>query len=312
MTLAKLIKPGGYLITAACLVLIGFRIHGSRLWQDPALDMPQTLGLVLTGSGVFAFNCFWLALAWASAVNALGRPKVPLKTALAVYGRSWLAKYLPGNIFHFAGRQILGRKVGLSHGRLATALIYEATGQVAVAGVLVLWGMTAYGLDSAALSGPFLILFILAAPLAWAILRKFTAHPRIAPRLGLEPGISLRFSSELWPIPLLYAFYYLVYGATAWLLLGVLAGQAPAAPLGYVVSLFSLGWILGYITPGAPAGLGVREAVLVLSLSPLTGESAALTTALYLRLMTIGGDVIFYLAARFLPLQTEAEPGLEK
>ncbi len=307
LTFSKIIKPAGCLITAACLVLVGLKIYHSRMGLAQDLDWPRTMGLVLAGSGIFAANCLWLALAWAAAVNSLGKPKINLKTALAVYGRSWLAKYLPGNVFHFAGRQILGRSAGLSHARLAGGLILEAGGQTSVAGLLVLWGMAAHGLRSAALSLPLLLLLILAAPLAWLGLSRAAIHPKVAPKLGLEPGGSFRFGSGLWPVPLLYALYYLASGGTAWLLLGVLGGQAPAASPGYVISLFSLSWILGYITPGAPAGMGVREAVLIYGLSPLCGQEAALNAALHLRLMTLGGDLAFSLFCRLIksPPQTE-------
>ena len=301
---ARLIKPAGYLVTAVCLVLVGLKIYQGRTALAADLDWSQTLGLVLTGSGVFAANCFWLALAWAAAINSLGRPKVDLKSALAVYGRSWLAKYLPGNVFHFAGRQILGRSLGLSHGRLAAGLVLEAGGQTSLAGLLVLWGMAAHGLGSAGLSLPLLAVLVLAAPLAWLGLNRLALHPKVAPKLDLEPGVSLGFGSGMWPVPLFYAIYYLTTGGTAWLLLGVLGGQAPAASLGYVVSLFSLSWILGYITPGAPAGMGVREAVLVYGLAPLCGQEAALNAALHLRLMTLGGDLLFSLICRFLPMTT--------
>ena len=305
MQLKKIIKPGGYVITAACLVLVGLKVCQTQLWRDPGLETDQALGLILTGSGVFAFNCLWLALAWCVAVNSLGRPRLELKAALAVYGRSWLAKYLPGNVFHFAGRQILGRRAGLSHGRLALGLVYEATGQTSVAGLLALLGLAAQGLDPGALSLPFLILLVLAAPLAWWGLRRLAFHPRVAPRLGLETGPAPGGGAGLWAAPLLYIIYYLVQGATAWLLLGVLTGAAPAAPPGYVISLFALGWVAGYVTPGAPAGLGVREAVLVLGLSPFCGQPTALLAALYLRLMSLGGDVLFYFFSRFIPLETE-------
>ncbi len=163
--------------------------------------------------------------------------------------------------------------------------------------------MAAQGLNPGALSLPLLALPVLAAPLVWWGLRRLAARPQIAPRLGLEPGAGLEGGFKIWPVPLFYIVYYLVLGATAWLLLGVLTGRAPAAPPGYVISLFALGWIAGYLTPGAPAGLGVREAILIFGLGPLSGQEAALNTALYLRLMTLGGDLLFFLGCRFLPLE---------
>ena len=54
------------------------------------------------------------------------------------------------------------------------------------------------------------------------------------------------------------------------------------------------------MTPGAPAGIGVREAVIVVLLSPLVGGSVAALSALLYRLVTVSGDVVFYFSARFV------------
>jgi len=44
--------------------------------------------------------------------------------------------------------------------------------------------------------------------------------------------------------------------------------------------------------PGAPAGLGLREAVLMLGLSPVLGEPEALALALVYRLLTVAADAV--------------------
>ena len=51
----------------------------------------------------------------------------------AVYGRTQIAKYLPGNCFHFAGRQLLGRRLGHGQRRLALASLIETILAIAIA-----------------------------------------------------------------------------------------------------------------------------------------------------------------------------------
>jgi hypothetical protein len=60
---------------------------------------------------------------------------------------------------------------------------------------------------------------------------------------------------------------------------------------------FALSWIVGYITPGAPAGLGVREVVLVSLLTPALGGGNAVGLSLALRLATTIGDGVCFLFA---------------
>ena len=80
---------------------------------------------------------------------------------------------------------------------------------------------------------------------------------------------------------------------------------ATAGPGARVLLMISAtAWTLGFLTPGAPAGLGVREAVLVALLTPSAGEPAALTAALAFRAATLGGDLLFYLSARLPAFST--------
>jgi uncharacterized membrane protein YbhN (UPF0104 family) len=61
-----------------------------------------------------------------------------------------------------------------------------------------------------------------------------------------------------------------------------------------VVGAFVLAWLLGLITPGAPAGMGVRELVLLGLLSPFLPQSTILLATVLGRVVTIGGDLLFF------------------
>ena len=54
----------------------------------------------------------------------------------------------------------------------------------------------------------------------------------------------------------------------------------------------ALAWLLGYVMPGAPAGVGVRETVLVIGLGPALGEADALVVALAYRFVTVLVDAV--------------------
>jgi uncharacterized membrane protein YbhN (UPF0104 family) len=78
------------------------------------------------------------------------------------------------------------------------------------------------------------------------------------------------------------------------------------------VSLYSVAWIAGVLTPGLPAGLGVREAILVQGLSPLLGATEALGSALLFRLLTTLADaIVFGIGMLMLRLAAGARPPAE-
>ena len=58
--------------------------------------------------------------------------------------------------------------------------------------------------------------------------------------------------------------------------------------------LFAVAWVAGYLTPGAPGGLGVREAMMVLLLSPVVGSGAAVGLGITMRITTTLGDAVAF------------------
>jgi uncharacterized membrane protein YbhN (UPF0104 family) len=80
-----------------------------------------------------------------------------------------------------------------------------------------------------------------------------------------------------------------------------------------IVGGTALAWLAGFIVPGSPAGLGVRDAVLLFYLEPLVGNSAA-AVVVTLRVITIIVDLtlaaIFGLT--FLVLERETFGSVEE
>jgi len=67
-----------------------------------------------------------------------------------------------------------------------------------------------------------------------------------------------------------------------------------------VLSIFSLSWLAGFLTPGAPAGIGVREAVMIALMEGIIGTSNSLIISVLFRLVTITGDVMMFFMPFFL------------
>jgi uncharacterized membrane protein YbhN (UPF0104 family) len=59
----------------------------------------------------------------------------------------------------------------------------------------------------------------------------------------------------------------------------------------FFIGAFASSWLLGFLAPGAPAGLGVREAALALWLEPALGAPSAVLLIVLLRVATTLGDL---------------------
>lgn len=255
--------PQVMVILGSLLIWILIVLIGAIIWK-----------IILSG--------FYIAIDW--------------RDCLKIFGVSQFGKYLPGNIGHFLGRALLAKSVGISPSYSSQSMFLEMSWSVGIASALALFGLVSgRNLD---VSAPVLFLFVIAAFfLPWLsvfIINRFF------------PGILSYFlNGEKLLIPSRYAvvkvcsLYLLTFFCVGlildWHAQALFGAENSSIFLATV--FFSWSWVAGYITPGAPAGLGVREAVLVGTLSSLYGPGAAVGVAVSLRLVTTLGDGIVFLVA---------------
>lgn len=288
----------GLILVLVCFYYIGTRIRGN--WQDLSAWRPGWFLLLACIAAILVYggSSFLLSAGWYRLLQAAGHtPACHTAHIHSIYGRTQIAKYLPGNVFHFAGRHILGRQAGISHGALVAAALYEILGLISAASLLALAGMLLYQQSVAGFS---LLqgLTLLAAGLTGAL-----AIAIAAPYLARLKGFQLPARDSLQTlVDLVYAVaFYFVFFAIVGGLLALLAYFAtpsgPAIDVGRVVMVFAVAWLAGYVIPGASAGIGVREAVITAALAPMLGEALSVALALVFRLITISGDVVYFLVA---------------
>ena len=61
-----------------------------------------------------------------------------------------------------------------------------------------------------------------------------------------------------------------------------------------LIATFAISWLAGFITPGAPSGIGIRETILVVSLDKIFPGGQGVLIAILFRIITVAGDVLFF------------------
>jgi len=56
-----------------------------------------------------------------------------------------------------------------------------------------------------------------------------------------------------------------------------------------------LSWVIGYIIPGAPGGIGIREMILMVLLKDMYNENIVAMAPIFFRVIGIISDVLAYL-----------------
>jgi len=268
------------------LAAIAFVVH--RLWAQFSALPAGTLetawpGLLLASLGYAGCGVF-LALIWWLALRAAGFRSASFSRSASAFFSSQLGKYLPGNVGHFAARHVLTRREGVGHRALVAATLLEALLLVAAAGglaVLVIQKMISGGLEK-------VLEAVWLAPVAAVI--ALVLGLAVARRKGwLDSSLGLsRLSLELGAAFCLALVFFLA-GSGCFILMSTALGAGDWLAL---VPWVAAAWLLGFLIPGAPGGLGIREFVLVIGLTPMVGDGQAALDALLFRLVTVGGDVL--------------------
>ena len=244
----------------------------------------------LTASGlVFLVFYFAQAAFWWLLLRGCGA-RSPFWPAASVWGKSILARYVPGNVFMFVGRAWMSHARGLPVERVTAAMVYEQALGVcgALLAVAVLFPFWEYRPGVTALS-------LLAVPVLVALI-----HPRVfgpvagwALRLLHRPPleVTLGFGAVLGMLAL-FTVDWLIAGTGAWLLARAITGLG-VEDLPLVIVAYALAYVAGMVAFFIPSGIGVREAVLTASLSKDLPGGVALTWALLLRLWVTAVELVF-------------------
>lgn len=262
------------------LAIIGLALVGQRIYNQPvalqAIHFNGLQYLSLVGlSAICSLSGWLLAMAWQQILLHLGAP-INRSTATRIYGLSQICKYIPGNIFHLAGRQGLGMAAGIPSWTLIKSTAWEMGLLCVTAAPFLLLVAPAYfnlsRMQDAAVAGFSLLLM----GITWLIHRALGFH-------------------------LLFAFllYLMFLGVSGLVFSGVVAVVSPNRIDAWwsIASYFIIAWLMGLVVPGAPAGMGIREWVLLEMLSTHLSADTALVAVTVGRIVTASGDVVFWFGA---------------
>ena len=274
--LRKSLNFAGSIFAIAGIFFVGLRLHH----YSTQLDFDKltiATGYVIVGSSlVYGAASFMLGGVWKHLLEHLG-VSTTWRWALRTYGVSQLAKYVPGNVFHLAGRQSLGLAAGLPGWPLAKSSVWEI-GLISLTGGL--FGLLVLPLLFPSVSVSVSLLLLSAAFLGVSALLKYYVSANMVGAFVCN-FFFLTISGMVF-VRLFFQFSAIAGAHTLWV---PLCGA-------YVIA-----WLAGLLTPGAPAGVGVREIALLFLLKGFVIETDLLLIIVSGRFVTILGDILFFFFA---------------
>jgi glycosyltransferase 2 family protein len=236
--------------------------------------------------GVFALACVLLAVSYALVACVWGfalrrAAGTPVRAGARIWFLSNLARYVPGNVWSFVGAVELARREGVARPVTLAVMAYT---QVLSVGVALLAGLPVLLAEWARLGRPALLGAVAVAVVA-GVAAAFRRQLLALARRRL-PGLD---GADLVPAPgtiALLVIGYAAYWAVTGLAFAALVASAYRLSPGdvpLVVAAYAAAYAVGFLSLLTPAGLGVREGVLVVALSPVLPAGPALVVALVSR-----------------------------
>lgn len=295
--------PGGLRPWITCLslgfVLAALLGHGRQLLQL-SLDA-QGWWWLLLAVGLQGLSLLVNGLAWVVILRWRGLHPRPAPL-VSLYVSSNLRKYLPGGIWHLAARVQALRQAAapLQGGPASTAQALVATLLdpllAAVAALpLVSLGGWQNGLGLLCLLPLLLLHPRWLQPLLLRLERQRASQLGLTQALDQELAQSGPVAAALpaypWPPLLAELLFVLLRFAGFWACVWAFDLQLSLDVWTWLAG-FALAWTVGLVVPGAPGGLGVFEAVLLLRLAVALPQASLLAVALSYRLVVTLSDVL--------------------
>lgn len=226
-----------------------------------------------------------------------------------IYNFTQIAKYIPGSIWQFVARVAVLKARGAENTGIRNAMIYEVIWVAGTSGIVGLLLVAAqYRLNWNQL-----------IDLGWGELQLPAARSILALCVLVLAGLSLaawvqrekleKGIGAMLPTPSLIALLvanWVVLGLSLWVTSPPFSAEG--LHLFYTIGVYCLGYAIGFIVPFAPAGIGVREGVFILGMTPYLPLEGAVLLAAINRMIYVAVEIAYFSIALMQSTNSGTKP----
>ncbi|MBD2481577.1 lysylphosphatidylglycerol synthase transmembrane domain-containing protein [Planktothrix sp. FACHB-1365] len=268
-----------------------------KYWQEISeIEITSTGWMYLAVALVVTlFAHTWSAWVWLGIVKEFKQPVRP-RWGLQLYLITNIAKYLPGNIWHFYGRIVAMKDSGIALEAAALSVLLEP----------LMMATAALGVALVSYRSPYWILQILALialgigihPIILNPILRFLEKSKFKNKLSEfpeQPSCQL----DHYPFrPLLGEVGFILLRWSGFMFVLLAFQSVHFNQISLLLGAYSFSWLLGLLIPGAPGGLGVFEATALALLSHQFSAPILLSVIAFYRLVSIIAETLGALLAK--------------
>lgn len=279
-------------VVAVLFVIRRFWSMGVDINSFASPEMLLSLGLaVAVQTFTLCVGCF----PWLRFVEIFSGKKIPFAVAMTVYTKANMYKYIPGNVFQYVGRNKLALDMDISHVDVACSTILDVVCGIIPLGIISLCMLGDYFFTVMSDYWDNIVMVLLIGAVIIVILtgiffifrKNFEGYLRKYKTVFSKENRGKFFSAVVYYVAITL-FSVGINFLTAYF---IFDPSITLRQLIMVTGAYTFAFILGYITPGAPGGIGIRESVMLLVCSGTFEESVLVYVLLY-RLSSIITDIL--------------------
>lgn len=249
-----------------------------------------SLGYVLLTLVLGAYVMYWLL--------RCTHVFLSFKQVYIITGIPQVAKYLPGNVFHYVGQIALGRHAGVPAQTMAISLGVQTLFLVLTAGGIACLGLwfdrpfLGWLIQELKTSRFVLLMTLVMGGVLIGVVVILTVFPNIRKRFS-QYSVYIHPKCAGLPI-VVYVVTFIGYGIMIAGLLGAFWEIKTSPPWYHFTWGFTLAWVLGFVMPGAPGGLGIREMIFFGLYHQELGTGIVIGLSLIVRIITSVADLMTF------------------
>jgi len=295
----------GWVISAAALYFVYQYVVDIDLETAKSKVNFYWIPFILVFIVIYTFLMTFLANGWRYVLELLHGSSLPKWRVIGIYTKTQIYKYIPSNLMHVIARIYFATKLGPSKANVIQSYFLEIVFMVLIGLIIVSVCVT---------TGSFTFpdeLILKIEEFSSGKLKGFSVGILIFGAVAIifylfkalrnfQSAFSLSNLIKIFKLTLLLFGFFFGMGFVEYIVFANLLGMDISFL--YILCLFTITWLGMFIIPGAPGGIGIREFIVILLLSPIYGPDDPTIGILVFRVVTVLGDALLLpIGTMFLP-----------
>ncbi len=298
--LPRVATIAGALLATVAIAFVVVELVRTGAFASPVWSSPNVWWIIVSLAALYTAILVLPVAAWLALVRGSSDVRVKGSAGFRIFALFQILKYIPSNLAHIGGRYAMLRQVGVDHPAIIWSTVAEAglmAGTALAVAAIFGWSYLRAALESAEISRLWLLvgaILAIALGLGYASMRIQRVREAMRRLLSRQAWKATMAASAI------FCGFFILSGVIFHALARSLDSHG-APPIGLSIATICIAWVLGFLAPGAPAGIGIREAVIVMLLgNQAAGVGSAAVLATAYRVITVLGDVLFATSIYFV------------